>query len=34
MRATTDKFKINGVPMLAPDEEVGVHDEEAAGLGA
>ncbi len=28
MRATTDKFKINGVPMLVPDEEVGVSYED------
>ena len=28
MRAKTDKFKINGVPMLAPDEEVGVNYED------
>lgn len=28
MRATTDKFKINGVPMLVPDEDVGMSYED------
>lgn len=28
MRQTTDFFLINGVPMLAPDEEVGVNYED------
>lgn len=28
MRATTDKFKINGQPMLAPDAEVGFSYED------
>lgn len=28
MRATTDKFKINGIAMLAPDEEVGFSCED------
>ncbi len=28
MRATTDKFKINGNPMLVPDEEVGMSYED------
>lgn len=28
MRATTDKFKINGAPMLAPDADVGFSYED------
>ena len=28
MRPTTEKFKINGVPMLAPDADVGISYED------